>query len=160
MTDYPDDHPQRGPFDLQVGYGKPPMVRRFKKSGNPEGRPRGAKNRQTIVRQVARETHTVIEDGRQTRRSTLELVLIRLRNMAIEGKNSRATAELFKLLEKFEPQMLNPDAWVAVTPALMSDEEWIAEAERRNALMQKHGFMNAAAVAEFERQQRKKEKPE
>ena len=29
MTDYPDDHPQRGPFDLKVGYGKPPMVRRF-----------------------------------------------------------------------------------------------------------------------------------
>ena len=158
MTDYPDDLPQGAPHDYDVGYGQPPLARRFKESGNPDGRPRGAKNRQTIVRQVARETHTVIEDDR--RRSTLELVLIRLRNMAMEGKNSRATAELFKLLEKYEPQMMNPDAGVAVMPALISTEEWIAEAERRNALMEQYGFGNAAEVAEFERQQRKKEKPE
>jgi len=160
MPDYSDDHPQRGPFDHQVGYRKPPMVRRFKKSGNPDGRPRGARNRQTIVRQVARETHTVIEEGHQTRRSTLELVLIRLRNMAMEGKNSRATAELFRLLEKYEPHMLHSNAKVAVMPAPMSAKEWIAEAERRNAVMQEHGFRNVAEVAEFERQQREKEKPE
>ena len=87
-------------------------------------------------------------------------MLIRLRNMAIEGKNSRATAELFKLLEKLEPQMLNLKVGVLVAPAPMSDEEWTAQAERRNTLMDKHGFRNAAEVAEFERQQRKKEKPE
>jgi hypothetical protein len=160
MTDYPEDLPEGAPHDYDVGYGQPPLVRRFKMSGNPGGRPKGAKNRQTIVRQVAREAHTVIEDGREARRSTLELVLIRLRNMAIEGKNTRAAAELFKLHEKFEPRILNPDAGVAVTPAPMSAEDWIAEAERRNAVMQEHGFRNVAEVAEFERQQREKKKPE
>ena len=158
MTDYPDNLPKRAPRDYDVGYGQPPLVRRFKKSGNPQGRPKGAKNRQTIVRQVAREAHTVIEDGREARRSTLELVLIRLRNMAIEGKNTRAAAELFKLFEKYEPRMINPDAGVAVMPALMSDEEWIAKAERQNALMNEHRFRNAAEVTAFEREQRRKTK--
>lgn len=73
MSDDPgdlDNPPQAARYNYDVGYGKPPMVRRFKESGNPDGRPKGAKNRATIVREVALERHTIIEDGKkQPRRS-------------------------------------------------------------------------------------------
>ena len=159
MSDDPDDLPQGGPHDDQVGYGKPPMVRRFKTSGNPSGRPKGAKNRETIVRQVAQEMHTVIENGQRIRRSTLELVLIRLRNMAMTGEKPEATSVMFRWLEKYEPKMVNPKGGVMVAPAPISAEEWHARAKRQNALMEEHGFRNLAQVADFERQQRKKAKP-
>ena len=43
--------------DEDVGYGKPTKKTRFKKgqSGNPKGRPKGAKNLASIVAQVCRE---------------------------------------------------------------------------------------------------------
>ncbi len=46
MSKDPDDLPQGGLHDDQVGYGKPPLKRRFKTSGNLSGRPKGAKNRE------------------------------------------------------------------------------------------------------------------
>ena len=50
-----------------VGYGNPPLQRRFKKglSDNKKGRPHGSKNRKTIVREIANEMHTVTEDGQR-----------------------------------------------------------------------------------------------
>ena len=96
------------------------------------------------------------EGGQKTRRTTLELVLIRLRNMAIEGENSRAITELHKLLEKYEPRIRNPNAGVHVAPAPNSEEEWVEEVKLQNAVMAEHGFQNLAEVEEFQRQQRKK----
>ncbi len=159
MSDDPDDLPQGGRHDDQVGYGKPPLKRRFKTSGNPNGRTKGAKNRKTIVRQVAQERHTVIENGQRIRRSTLELVLIRLRNMGMTGEKPQATSETFRLLEKYAPMMVNPKGGVMVAPAPISQKEWLARTKRHNALMEEHGFRNLAQVVEFERQQRKKAKP-
>jgi S-adenosylmethionine/arginine decarboxylase-like enzyme len=44
-----------------VGYGKPPLHTRFKKgqSGNPRGRPRGAKNLSTLVSDALDQTVVV-----------------------------------------------------------------------------------------------------
>lgn len=54
-----------------VGYGKPPVHTRFAKgrSGNPKGRPRGAKNMATLIEEALNERVTVKENGR-TRRIT------------------------------------------------------------------------------------------
>ena len=157
MFDDPDDLPPDAPDDYEVGYRKPPMVRRFKNSGNPSGRPTGARGRETIIRQIAEEMLTVTEDDQQTSRSTLELVLIRLRNMALEGKNPAAMAEMIKLIEKHEPRKLHPNAGALVVPATQSPEEYFAEAQRHIALMDKHGVRNPVTAEELERQQRKKE---
>jgi hypothetical protein len=123
----------QGLTDYSVGYGKPPMIRRFKSgdSGNRRGRLRGSKNRKTIVREIANEMHTLTEDGGRRRRSTLELMLLALRNRAAEG-NARAFREYQKYLAKFEPQETHSNVGVLVAPAGMTPEEAIAEGEKAN----------------------------
>ncbi len=128
------DTDSHGPTDYKVGYGKPPLIRRFKsgESGNRRGRPRGSKNRKTIVREIANEMHTVTEEGRRRRRSTLELMLLALRNRAAEG-DVRAFRAYKKYLAKFEPQETPSKGGYLVAPAEMTPEEWIKDQERKNA---------------------------
>ncbi len=120
--------------DYAVGYGKPPLIRRFKsdQSGNRRGRPRGSKNRKTIVREIAQETHPFTEDGNRQRRSTLELMLLALRNLAAEG-NVRAFRAYKKYLAKYEPQEPHSNAGVLVAPAELTLEEYIEKGEKLNA---------------------------
>ncbi len=110
--------------DYAVGYGNPPLERRFKvgQSGNRRGRPRGSKNRKTIVREIANEMHTVTEDGRRRQRSTLELILLTLRNLMAEG-NVRAFRAYNKTLAKYEPQNTRRKYGYLVVPAPVSLED-------------------------------------
>ena len=119
--------------DYVVGKGKPPMITRFKsgRSGNPKGRSKESNNRKTIVKAIMYETHTVTEDGRRRRRSTIELMLIALRNLMAEG-NPRAFRECQRLLEKYEPQKLNSELGYMVAPAPITEEEAIARSEKLN----------------------------
>lgn len=135
--DAPDAAPETDPHGLtghEVGYGKPPMKRRFKsgESGNRRGRPRGSKNRKTIVRKIMNEMHTVTEDGRRQRRSTLELMLLALRNLAAAG-NEPAFRAYKKFLAKYEPQGTHSNLGYLVVPAPITPEEAIAESEKLNA---------------------------
>ena len=136
MSDREDDGPGRPPGGYDVGYGKPPLERRFKpgKSGNRKGRPKGAKNRKTIVKAVANEMHTVPENGKRRQRSTLELVLLRLRNIALEGKNTRAFDEIHRLAKAYEPQVADGVGGYLVVSATATEEEAIAESKKRNAM--------------------------
>jgi hypothetical protein len=73
MSNQENDGPEQPPTDQAVGYRKPPMQRRFKKSGNPKGRPEGSKNRKTMVKEVANVMHSVAVTGTRRRLSTIEL---------------------------------------------------------------------------------------
>ena len=133
----PGSAPETDPHgftDSTVGYGKPPMKRRFKsgESGNRRGRPRGSKNHKTIVKEIMNEMHAVTEDGQRRRRSTIELVLLALRNRAVEG-NVRAFRAYKKFLAKYEPQDTHSDRGYLVVPATLTPEEAIAEGEKANA---------------------------
>ncbi len=132
MPNRENDGSEQPPAHEEVGYGKPPTRRRFKKSGNLKGRPKGAKNRKTIVKAVANEMHTLIEDGKRRRRSTLELVLLRLRNMALEEGNDRAFEELHRLIKAYQPQETNDRVGYLVVSAEMTPEEWVARQEELN----------------------------
>ena len=132
MSNRENDRSEQPPAHEEVGYGKPPTRRRFKKSGNSKGRPKGAKNRKTIVKAVANEMHTLIEDGKRRRRSTLDLVLLRLRNMALEDKNVRPFEELHRLIKAYQPQETNDRVGYLVVPAEMTREEWVAEQMEKN----------------------------
>jgi hypothetical protein len=83
-----DDTRDRG---YDVGYGKPPRHSRFKpgRSGNRAGRERGSRDWKTILREIATREHWVDENGERKRRSTLELILLVVRNQAAAG-NVRA----------------------------------------------------------------------
>ena len=85
-----------------IGYGRPPKQTRFKpgQSGNRGGRPRGARGLKKIVQEIAFETHVVTEDGRRTRRSTIELVAMALRRHAMSG-NIRAIRAAHDYLQRF-----------------------------------------------------------
>ena len=123
---------EQPPAHEAVGYRKPPMKRRFKKSGNSKGRPTGSKNRKTIVKAVANEMHSVLENGKHRRLSTLDLVLLRLRNMALEEGNDRAFEELHRLIKAYQPQATHDRAGCLVVSAEMTQEEWVADQMEKN----------------------------
>jgi hypothetical protein len=75
----------KGPFE--VGFGKPPRSTRFKpgQSGNPTGRPRGAKNFAVAIERELVTRVTVTEDGRRKRISKREVIAKHLVNKAASG---------------------------------------------------------------------------
>ena len=84
-----------GPVIPRPGYKSPPVAHRFKagKSGNPRGRPRGSKGNRKIAEKVLLEEHDIREGDRNVRRTTIELLVLALRNEAFEG-NTRAFKDI------------------------------------------------------------------
>ncbi|MAQ85198.1 MAG: hypothetical protein CMH12_18390 [Maritimibacter sp.] len=73
--------------DYEVGYGKPPKHTRFQKgqSGNPRGRPKGAKGFKASLKREL-ETKVTIRDGNQERKiSKAEAAAKRLIANALKG---------------------------------------------------------------------------
>ena len=109
-----------------VGYRKPPKDTRFKpgRSGNSQGRPKGAKNFKTIIeRELNRKV--VIRDDRGRRSvSKLEAVSMQLVKKAIEGQD-KAIQTLLKLSNEFEAALkAAAEAEVAtLSPEAMDEED-------------------------------------
>ena len=118
-----------------VGYGKPPQDTRFKpgQSGNPKGRPKGAKNLATIVDNAINEKVFVIENGRRRKRSKMEVAITQLTNKAATG-DQKALTLLLPLVQIIEGRA---EADAATTPILDEVDELvmsrIVERLRQNA---------------------------
>ena len=89
----PDQH-----ADNEVGYGRPPKHSRFKAgmSGNPKGRPKGAKGMKSILRKELSETVEINENGVKKRLTKHELLIKRLTAIALKG-DMRGIRELASL---------------------------------------------------------------
>jgi hypothetical protein len=92
----------------QIGYGRPPAHTRFKpgKSGNPRGRPKGAKNEDTILREIMNRPIEIREGGRPRKISVLAAILLKFAENALKGDPKSATFLLnrYGLAERNTPQ--------------------------------------------------------
>ena len=126
-----DDDEETGNFEepqYKVGYGKPPANRRFGAGPdeNPrhrKGRPKGAKNRNTLVRKILKEPRTLTIDGRKRRMTQLEALLYKLRDLAMNG-NDRAR----KLLEEYTSygQQYEGPTGVLITGETLPVDLWLS----------------------------------
>ena len=73
--------------DHEVGYGKPPRNSRFVKgqSGNPRGRPPGAKNMKTLLNKALGEVVVVTENGGRRKLSKREAIVTQLVNRSAKA---------------------------------------------------------------------------
>lgn len=81
------------PDEQKYGFCLPPKEHQYQKgqSGNPNGRPRGARNRNTIVReQMNRKITLTSPDGNSRRISTKEGIIMKQINKALQGNTDSA----------------------------------------------------------------------
>jgi hypothetical protein len=73
--------------DYEVGYGKPPHHTRFMRgqSGNPRGRPAGAKNMKTLLNKALNELVVVTEHGGRRKVSKREAIVTQLVNRSAKA---------------------------------------------------------------------------
>lgn len=100
------DEPSRR--DYEVGYGKPPVHSRFRpgRSGNPGGRPRGARGLGADLIAELAERVTISQDGKAKRLSKRRVILKALTAKAAKG-DVRAADKLLSMIiqmQGFEDQ--------------------------------------------------------
>jgi hypothetical protein len=132
MIDNKDDAPPSGAgaagTEENVGYGRPPKATRFQsgQSGNSKGRPKGAQGHKGIVEKVASELHRVTEGDTARWSSTLELILLSLRNRAAAA-DVKAFKAYSDLQARFEPPEATRQGGYIVVPEVLTEDEWEAE---------------------------------
>jgi len=94
-----DGSPDVSITDEAVGYGRPPAKNQFRpgESGNPRGRPKGARNLSSVIAATLNERVAVTENGRRRHITKLEAAVKQLVNRAASGE-ARATQLLFALV--------------------------------------------------------------
>jgi hypothetical protein len=91
--------------DYEVGYRKPPCHTRFVKgqSGNPRGRPPGAKNLSTLLSEALNETVIVTENGGRRKVSKRQAIITQLVNRSSTA-DFRAIRILLDIVRDIERQ--------------------------------------------------------
>jgi hypothetical protein len=115
--------------DYEVGYGRPPKHTRFApgQSGNPKGRPKGARNFATDVQDALKAPVRVTGDGKQRKISTQKAVLLRLREKALSG-DVRALDRMVQLAQVYNSEE------AAVADFLTADDAAVIEVFRARLL--------------------------
>ncbi len=116
--------------DYDVGYGKPPKSRQFRKgeSGNQKGRLKGRKNLKTeLLEELAERIH-IREDGERRQISKQRAIIKQLVAKAIKG-DPKAASAVFQVVQRVVGEQ-DPASEPVLTPV---DEEILAEFLKRNS---------------------------
>jgi hypothetical protein len=95
-----------------LGYGRPPKEGRFKKgqSGNPKGRPKGAKNESTILKEILLNRKVPMRDGGRMRKvQVLEAMLLRFAEDSLKGNTKSAAFLLNRFGQKVSGEVEAPE---------------------------------------------------
>jgi Family of unknown function (DUF5681) len=119
----PQNGERRSSARYRVGYGRPPKEHRFQpgESGNPKGRPKGAKNTSTLLRKILDSKIEVRTGGTVRKISVREAILTRFAEAALKGDTKSAGF----LLQRYDmPETAEDHAINGATP----DEQQIIDA--------------------------------
>jgi hypothetical protein len=97
--------------DNKIGYRKPPQHSRFQKgkSGNPKGRPKGAKNLKTDLLEELSEQIVVNEGGRTVKISKQRAVVKVLFARTLKGDSRLANTLLNTMIRLVDPRDQNAE---------------------------------------------------
>lgn len=111
----------------KVGYGKPPKNTRFREgeSGNPNGRPKGAKGLNTLVRKYMTAKVRVRTDSGVKQMSAIEAMILKLLEQAMKG-NQRAASKLLDIYAAAVPDQPKTDAGLQAPVLTQTDEAILA----------------------------------
>ncbi len=91
-------------------------------------RPRGAKAHKPIATKVANEVHSIRENSETREVTTLEMVLLMLRNRALAG-DVRCGRFILELERRYAPEETIPTGYLILSPPL-SEKEYLARVEK------------------------------
>jgi hypothetical protein len=102
--------PKRRPAD-DVGYGRPPREHQFQpgRSGNPKGRPKGAKGESTLLREIFQRKIETRSGGRSRRITVLEGILLRITEDSLKGNTRSAAFLLNRYAAMVSGELQRPD---------------------------------------------------
>lgn len=122
--------------DERVGYGRLPRQHQFRpgQSGNPRGRPKGAKGLKSELLEVINEQVTITVGGKPKRIRTLKLVLKSLAAQAAKGKVNAADKLLSLVITAFGLEDERPVAkQLSETDRLILDQFLLDNSEAEGA---------------------------
>jgi hypothetical protein len=129
----------------EVGYGKPPTTTRFRKgqSGNPCGRPIGAKNKLPAMNEermkaiLSEEAYRAIKVRDGSREVTIPMIRAVVRSMALTAAKGHARSQLMftRLLQATEKELwARHDEWLKTAIEYKTNWEEALERRKRQGL--------------------------